>query len=154
MTFKTLFELDWEAELKSWWQNISPVSKKAFLITFLMICFIFTWHTITFIPDNHSLSLLKKGIHLNFQYNDPNGRFAGGVLQQLTGGHIFPIFNDVVCFAFFALSLIYLANYWHIPKTVFIYTVFSLFIALMPYTLPWVYFTRHQTYFIDMFLMI
>lgn len=154
MILKNLLVNDFETVLKSWWSDISPVSKKAFLWTFLTINFIFLWHTLTFIPDNHSLGLLKSGIPLTFQYTTHMGRFAGGILQQLVGGNIFPIFNNVICYGFFSLALIYLANYWSVPKTAVCYTLFSLMIALMPYTLPWVYFIRHQTYFVDIFLMI
>ena len=148
---KKLFQFDLEERLYSFWGSISPVSKKTFLYVFLLVNFIFIWHTLSFIPDDHSLILLRHGITFNFQWWI--GRFAGGWLQQIAGGNIFPIFNNVVCYAGLVLTSIYLANYWYIPKRVLCYVLFSLFVILTPYTLSWVYFLRHQTYFWDLFLI-
>ena len=148
-----IVEIDFENILSSFWENISPVSKKSFLWIFVIVNLVFVWHTITFIPDNHSLGLLKTDIPWDFQYGIGIGRFAGGFLQQLVGGGIFPVINSLLCYAGFAIAMVYLANYWYVPKTVLSYTLFGIFAILTPYTLPWVYFLRHNTYFWNIFLM-
>ena len=147
---KKLLQFDFETALCSCWGNISPFSKRVFLWVFGLFNFVFFWPTISFIPDNHSLGTIKSGMLPNFQFF--SARF-GGLLQQLVGGDIFPIFNNVICYTGLVLTVIYLAHYWRVPKTFLCYTLFCLFIILMPYVLPWVYFIRHQTYFWNLFLI-
>lgn len=149
-----ILTFDIDQAIQNFWSGISPVSKKAFLWTFIIVNIVFLWHTISFLPDNHSLRLLYGLIDWKFQWEERIGRFSGGWLQQIFDGEIFPVVNSIVCYFGFILAMIHLANYWQLPKTVLFYTLFSLFVILMPYTLPWIYFIRHATYFWNIFFII
>ena len=143
---------DWKQFVLDWWHNISPLSKKSFLWIFGIVNLVFLWHTITFFWGNHDWNQIKYGLHLGWSYWD--GRWGAGVIQQITGGDILPVWNNLFCFAGFTLAVIFLAKYWELPKNVFIYTIFGLFIILMPYTNPWLQYVRSETHFWNVFLIV
>ena len=62
--------------------------------------------------------------------------------------------NNLFCFCGFCLAMIALAKYWELPKTTLIYTIFGLFIMLLPYTYPWLQFVRSETHFWNILLIV
>lgn len=128
------------------WRNISVLSKKSFLWIFIITNIVFLFHTVTFFWGNHDWTLIKNGFGIT---NDmlKLGRFTSGALQQLMGGDILPIANNLFCFAGFTLAAIYLAKYWKIPQTPITYIMFGLFVIITPYTLPWLWYTKQTTLF-------
>lgn len=65
-----------------------------------------------------------------------------------------PVINNLFCFAGFTFAAIYLAKYWKIPQTPLCYTVFGLFVILMPYTCSWLWYIKQTTLFWNIFLVI
>ena len=146
------FDMDLEKWIIKAWDSVSPCSKKSFFWMFAIINIVFLWHTVTFFFGNHDWNSIKAGVLIGWSVFD--GRWGAGILQQVTGGDILPVLNNLFCFAGFCLAMIALAKYWNIPKTVFTYTVFGLFIMLMPYTHPWLQFVHSETYFWNILLIV
>ncbi|MBP5352989.1 MAG: glucosyltransferase domain-containing protein [Alphaproteobacteria bacterium] len=147
-----LANADLEDIIAEAWQSITPCSKKAFLWMFAIINIVFLWHTMTFFFGNHDWGQIKKGIEIGWSLFD--GRFGAGLIQQLVGGDILPVMNNLFCFCGFCLAMIALAKYWELPKTTLIYTIFGLFIMLLPYTYPWLQFVRSETHFWNILLIV
>ncbi len=145
-------DIDIEKNMLQAWCAISLCSKKAFFYMFAIINIVFLWHTVTFFFGDHDWWQIKSNINLGWSIFD--GRWGAGLLQQYAGGDILPVLNNLFCFSGFCLAMITLAKYWKIPKTVFTYTTFGLFIMLMPYTYPWLQFVRSETHFWNIFIVI
>lgn len=143
---------DFEKTVSAWWKSIPAYSKKSFIWMFSIINIVFLWHTVTFFFGNHDWEHIKNGIGLFWSGFD--GRWGAGVIQQLVGGDILPVVNNLFCFTGFCLAMIALAKYWRIPKTTMSYCVFGLFIMLLPYTYPWLQFVRSETHFWNIYLII
>lgn len=145
-------DFDLEQIIVSRWQNISPLAKKSFLWIFLITNLVFLFHTVMWLWGDHDWSLIKYGMTT---YNMLwCGRYTGGGIQQLFGGDLLPVINNLFCFAGFTFAAIYLAKYWKIPQTPFCYTVFGLFVILMPYTCSWLWYIKQTTLFWNIFLVI
>ena len=145
-------DFDLEQIIVSRWQNISPLAKKSFLWIFLITNLVFLFHTVMWLWGNHDWSLIKYGMTT---YNMLwCGRYTGGGIQQLFGGDLLPVINNLFCFAGFTFAAIYLAKYWKIPQTPLCYTVFGLFVILMPYTCSWLWYIKQTTLFWNIFLVI
>ena len=146
-------DFDLEQIIVSRWQNISPLAKKSFLWIFLITNLVFLFHTVMWLWGNEDYFTIKQGMSI---YSDMLhlGRFTGGGIQQLFGGDLLPVINNLFCFAGFTFAAIYLAKYWKIPQTPFCYTVFGLFIILMPYTCSWLYYFKQMTLLINIFFVI
>ena len=149
---KDFMNADWKEMLFNWWKNLSPVSKKSFIWIFSIVNLVFLWHTITFFFGNHDWGQIKHGVNIAWSLWD--GRWGAGIIQQITGGDILPVWNNLFCFSGFTLAVIFLAKYWDLPKNTFIYTIFGLFIILMPYTSPWLQYVRSETHFWNVFLIV
>ena len=50
--------------------------------------------------------------------------------------------------------MIYLAKYWKVPQTPLNYTLFGLFIILMPYTLSWLWYIKQTSLYWNIFFVI
>ena len=144
--------VDWKQEIIKSWNKIPSLDKRSFLWIFGMTNLVFLWHTITFFFGNHDWGQIKYGVPVKWSLFD--GRWGAGVIQQLMGGDILPVWNNLFCFAGFTLAVILLAKYWKVPKNVFTYAIFGLFIILMPYTPPWLQFVRSETHFWNIFLIV
>ncbi|MEE6207833.1 MAG: glucosyltransferase domain-containing protein, partial [Alphaproteobacteria bacterium] len=149
---ENIMNFDLEETLKKSWKAISPCSKKSFYWMFAIINIVFLWHTVTFYFGNHDWGQIKNGVYVGWSVFD--GRWAAGILQQIVGGEILPVLNNLFCFSGFCLAMIALAKYWNLPKTTFTYTIFGLFIMLLPYTYPWLQFVRSETHFWNIFIVI
>ena len=143
---------DWKEKICNWWKNISPVDKKSFLWIFVVLNLVFLWHTVSFYWGNHDWEQIKSGVHVFWSLFD--GRWGAGIIQQIFNGDILPVWNNLFCFAGFTFAVILLAKYWELPKNTFIYSIFGLFIVLLPYTLPWLQFVRSETHFWNIFLIV
>lgn len=150
--FKEFMNADWKQLAVEQWGKISSIDKKSFLWIFIIVNMVFIWHTITFFWGNHDWAQIKYGIFVGWSLFD--GRWGAGLIQQLTGGDILPVWNNLFCFTGFTLAVIFLAKYWDLPKNTFIYTIFGTFIILLPYTTPWMTFVRSETHFWNMFLIV
>ncbi len=150
--FYDFMNADWKQMFIDRWNSISPVSKQAFIWIFSIVNLVFLWHTITFFFGNHDWGQIKYGVHFCWSLFD--GRWGAGLIQQVVGGDILPVWNNLFCFAGFTLATIFLAKYWELPKNAFTYTIFGLFIILMPYTPPWLQFVRSETHFWNIFLIV
>ncbi len=144
---------DLEQVIITRWQNISPLSKKSFLWIFLITNLVFLFHTVMWLWGNEDYYAIKQGMSI---YSDMLhlGRFTGGGIQQLFGGDLLPVINNLFCFAGFTFAVIYLAKYWKVPQTTLCYIVFGLFIILMPYTCSWLYYFKQMTLLINIFFVI
>ena len=71
------------------------------------------------------------------------GRPLHFVLQSLFfGGEVLPVLNNLLSFAAMALSGILLAKYWQIPFSRFNYALFATFVAVLPYTMTWLFYAK------------
>lgn len=114
---------------------------KIFFISFAIINLAFLFHTINFMFGDHDWNHIKSSISWN------EGTFEGRplhfVLQSIFfNGQILPVINNIISFMLLTLSGILLAKYWNIPKTILGYSLFSIFIALQPYTLAWLFYAK------------
>jgi len=133
--------LEQEAKFLSWYKKIPQEIKKSVLISFLIINFAFLFHSINFMFGDHDWLFVRGATE--WKEGTFEGRPFHFVLQSiLFNGQILPLLNNV--FSFFALSLsgIILAKYWKIPVSTINYTLFSVFIAVLPYTLVWLYYAK------------
>ena len=119
---------------------------------FAIINIVFFWHTVVFFFGNHDWGHIKNGFGIGWSVFD--GRWGAGLIQQAVGGDILPVLNNLFCFAGFCLAMIALAKYWELPKNTLIYTIFGLFIMLLPYTYPWLQFVSSETYFWNILLIV
>lgn len=150
--FNKYLSIDLEQVIIKKWTQISLLSKKTFFWVFLITNLVFLFHTVTFFIGNHDWPLIKYGMKT---YNMLwCGRFTGGLIQQIFGGDILPIINNLFCFAGFSFAMIYLVKYWKVPQNILMYVLLSLFIILMPFTLPWLYYTKQTTLFWNIFMVI
>ncbi|MBR5598728.1 MAG: glucosyltransferase domain-containing protein [Alphaproteobacteria bacterium] len=130
-----------EQKLIDWYKNIPDTIKKSVLYSFLLINLAFLFHTINFMFGDHDWNYVKQAT--SWKEGAFEGRPLHFVLQRVFfGGQVLPILNNV--FSFFALSLssVMLAKYWKIPASTLNYTLFATFIAVMPYTLVWLFYAK------------
>lgn len=147
-----LQDFDLEGIITQKWQAIRPVSKKSFLWIFLITNIVFLFHSVQYMWGNHDWSLIKWGITVSQDLWA--GRFTSGLVQQFLGGDLLPIANNLFCFAGFTFAMIYLAKYWKVPQTPLNYTLFGLFIILMPYTLSWLWYIKQTSLYWNIFFVI
>ncbi len=147
-----LQDFDLEEIITQKWQAISPITKKSFLWIFLITNIVFLFHTVQYMWGNHDWGLIKWGITVSQDLWA--GRFTSGLVQQFLGGDLLPIANNLFCFAGFTFAMIYLAKYWKVPQTPLNYTLFGLFIILMPYTLSWLWYIKQTSLYWNIFFVI
>ena len=125
---------------------ISSLIKKAntpfffsLIITFILLNIIFLYHGTHFLFGDHDWKYLKSGLHLNAGLFE--GRFTQFVfIKLLSNSQIYPIINNFFGFLGFSLGISLLAKYWQIPNNKRSYIIFSLFLAVTPYILSFMYF--------------
>lgn len=147
-----LQDFDLEEITTKKWQAISPISKKSFLWIFLITNVVFLFHTVQYMWGNHDWWLIKNSMSIYDMLW--LGRFTGGLIQQVFGGDLLPVINNIFCFAGFTFAMIYLAKYWKVPQTPLNYTLFGLFIILMPYTLSWLWYIKQTSLYWNIFFVI
>lgn len=147
-----LSDFDLEEIITKKWQAISPISKKSFLWIFLITNIVFLFHTVQYMWGNHDWGLIKSGISISQDLWA--GRFTSGLVQQFLGGDLLPVINNIFCFTGFTFAMIYLAKYWKVPQTPLNYTLFGLFIILMPYTLSWLWYIKQTSLYWNVFFVI
>lgn len=150
--FTKISNFNLEKFVTDWWKNLDSCAKKSFIWMFSIINIVFLWHTVTFFFGNHDWGHVRHGINLGWSMFD--GRWGAGILQQVVAGEIFPVLNNLFCFSGFCFAMIALAKYWKLPKSTMVYTVFGLFIMLLPYTYPWLQFVRSETHFWNILIII
>jgi len=130
-----------ETKLKDGLKNLNPVYKKSFLIAFALINLAFLFHTVNFMFGDHDWNYIRTP---NYWHEGSfEGRPLHFVMQSLFfGGHVLPILNNLLSFAFLALSGVLLAHYWRVPKKTFRWALFATFTAILPYTLVWLFYAK------------
>lgn len=140
---KNLYQQIYHFNLKSQLlQQIKQADKpfwSAFFSVFIVLNLIFSYHSAHFLFGDHDWFYAQKGIALN------SGLFEGHFSQfflasLLTGGEILPIINNAFGFLGLSLGIALLAHYWQVPHTCTKYILFSLFTAITPYILSFLYF--------------
>ena len=111
------------------------------MLSFLIINFAFLFHSINFMFGDHDWLYVRGATFWK------EGSFEGRPLHfALQGvffnGQILPILNNILSFFALSLSGVMLARYWKIPASTLGYTLFSVFIAVLPYTLVWLYYAK------------
>lgn len=147
-----LQDFDLEGIITQKWQAISPISKKSFLWIFLITNIVFLFHSVQYMWGWDDWILVKNGMRIYDMLWC--GRFTGGLIQQVFGGELLPVINNIFSFAGFTFAMIYLAKYWKVPQTSLSYTLFGLFIILMPYTLSWLWHIKQTSLFWNVFFVI
>lgn len=147
-----LQDFDLEEIITKKWQAISPISKKSFLWIFLITNIVFIFHSVQYMWGWDDWILVKNGMRIYDMLWA--GRFTGGLIQQVFGGELLPVINNIFSFTGFTFAVIYLAKYWKVPQTPLSYTLFGLFIILMPYTLSWLWHIKQTSLFWNVFFVI
>lgn len=133
--------LELEDKVKSFYTKLNPIYKKAFLISFALINLAFLFHTINFMFGDHDWNYVRSANY--WSEGSFEGRPLHFVLQSLLfNGQVVPILNNLVSFAALALSGLLLAHYWRIPLTTFNYVLFATFIAVLPFTMVWLFYAK------------
>lgn len=133
--------LSLEKKVIDWYNSIPLSIKKAFLISFALINLAFLFHTTNFMFGDHDWLYVRGQTY--WKEGTFEGRPLHFVLQSiLFSGQILPLLNNLFSFAALALSSIMLAKYWKIPTTTLNYSLFATFIAVLPYTLVWLYYAK------------
>lgn len=114
---------------------------KSILGAFFLINIAFLFHTVNFMYGDHDWNYVRYANYWN------EGAFEGRplhfVLQSIFfSGQVLPLLNNMVSFSALALSGVLLARYWHITNSTFKNTLFSSFIAVLPYTLVWLFYAK------------
>ena len=130
-----------EKKVFSWIKELNPIYKKAFWISLILINLTFLFHTVNFMFGDHDWNYVRSANY--WSEGSFEGRPLHFVLQSLFfGGHVLPVLNNLLSLMAMVLSGLLLAHYWRIPKTVFNYTVFTVFIAVLPLTLVWLFYAK------------
>lgn len=133
--------LEAEAKVISILKNINPVLKQAFWLSFALVNLTFLFHTVNFMFGDHDWNYVRGANYWS------EGAFEGRplhfVLQSLFfDGHVLPILNNLLSFAVLTISGILLAVYWRIPCTLLNYTLFAIFVSILPYTMVWLFYAK------------
>lgn len=133
--------LEMEDKVKKFYINLNPIYKTAFFISFALINLAFLFHTVNFMFGDHDWNYVRSANYWS------EGAFEGRplhfVLQSLLfSGHVLPILNNLFSFAFLALSGLLLAHYWRVPLTTFNYVLFATFVAVLPFTMVWLFYAK------------
>ena len=135
-------DLDWAEVTSKFYNNIPEIYRKSFWITFGLINVAFLFHTINFMWGGDDWGAVRYATKLKDGLSE--GRFSAYWLQELLfNGKILPVINNLWSFAGLALAGILLAYYWNLPKKTSTYVVISLFFAVTPYTLSWLYYAKN-----------
>jgi hypothetical protein len=132
------FNKDLSLGIKNLWINLSPVYKKSFLITFLVLNIVFALHTTTFMWGDHDWPdiLYKTGDYIFFPWQLSQGRWFQTVLHHFFfDGRLLPIAANLTAFAFFSAASILLCYYWKLQKSTLNYSIAGVLFVLQPYTL-------------------
>lgn len=111
-------------------------------IVWLILIVVFLIYWSSFFLGNHDFRFMRYGVPLDA------GVFEGRFTQflpswLLTGGHILPVFNVLLGFAFFALAAVRLAEWYGLSERYRDVLPFTLLIVLNPYVLTQLYYV-HQ----------
>ena len=111
-------------------------------VVWLILAAVFLTYWSSFFLGNHDFRFMRYGVPLEA------GVFEGRFTQflpswLLTGGHILPVFNVLLGFAFFALAAVRLAEWYGLPERYRDVLPFTLLIVLNPYVLTQLYYV-HQ----------
>lgn len=132
------FKNDWFEQIRFIWNQINPVYKKAFLWIFSILNVMFLFYTMSFMIGNHSWDLMRDGSSLGSQLW--RGGFTLTIPDQLFFGQYLPVVYSCYIFLAMTLSVILLAHYWGILKTIKHYVIFGVFTSTTPYILAWLYY--------------
>ena len=130
-----------EKKIIKWFKGLNPIYKTSFWVSFALINLAFLFHTINFMFGDHDWNYVRTANYWS------EGSFEGRPLHFLLqsiffGGHVLPVLNNLLSFASLALSGLLLANYWRVPKTIFNYTIMAVFVAILPFTMVWLFYAK------------
>lgn len=120
---------------------IPAAYKQTFWLAFAFINLAFLFHTVNFMFGDHDWNYVRAANY--WSEGTFEGRPLHFVLQSLFfSGEVLPVLNNLLSFASMALSGILLAKYWRVPFSKLNYTVFAVFIAIIPYTMVWLFYAK------------
>lgn len=114
---------------------------KLFTVLFLALNLVFLFYQTTFFWGNHDWDWIK-GTDQLLALNTGmfEARFSKFVLNVfLFGGHILPLLNNLIAFAFLSLGAVFTVRYWQI-KSLHTALLTALAFLLAPFILGWLYF--------------
>ena len=133
--------MELEQDVKLWFKNLNPTIKKSFWLSLVLINVAFLFHTVNFMFGDHDWLYVRYANH--WDEGSFEGRPLHFVLQSLFfGGHVLPILNNLFSFVALTISGLLLARYWQIPLSTFKYTLFTVFVAVLPLTLVWLFYAK------------
>ena len=134
---KSFFQTNWLEVLVNFYKSIPSIYKTTFWTVFIALNIVFAYHTVNFIWGNHERSYVREGISWNnFWYE---ARFTETIPYALFGFELLPILLSLFAFAGISMTVLALAIYWKIPKEKWLYIIFGLTMAFIPYNLSWLY---------------
>jgi hypothetical protein len=140
-TFVDFLNADWGAAFINWKKRIDPVYIKSFLIVFAGAAAAYSFILFYFFMGNHDWTRMIAPFTEGYPWV---GRFATQYPQLLlTQGQILPVITNLWFFIGVSLTAILLCIYWRVPKSVFVYSIIGLILALQPYTLALIASNNH-----------
>ncbi len=120
-------------------QKVNTPFFLSFITTFILLNILFLYHGSNFMIGDHDWKYLQHGIPLTDGFFE--GRFSQFIfINLLSLGKILPIINNILSFLGFSLGISLLAKYWQLPNSKTTYILFSLFTAITPFVLLFMYF--------------
>lgn len=133
--------LELEAKVRDWYKKLPSMYKNTFWIAFGIINLAFLFHTVNFMFGDHDWNYVRSANY--WSEGSFEGRPLHFVLQSIFfDGHVVPILNNLLSFMALTISGILLARYWKIPETMLNYTLFTVFVAILPYTMVWLFYAK------------
>jgi len=133
--------LETEAKVRDWFKTLPTMYKNTFWIALGLINLAFLFHTINFMFGDHDWNYVRSANY--WSEGSFEGRPLHFVLQSIFfDGHVLPILNNLLSFMALTVSGMLLARYLKIPATALNYTLFTVFVAILPYTMVWLFYAK------------
>ncbi len=139
MKLNKVLEIDFVDFISQKYREISENDRKIFWSIFLVLNFMFIFHTINYLWGHDDWWAI------NFQTNIDasffNGRFGSYFLKTIFfQGQLLPVINNVFAFLGFTLGAISLLKYWELDNKVKYFVIAGLMFVCSPFTNAWLHF--------------
>ena len=137
--FSRMRNFSLKAHIMRWYTQRDVPFWSAVFYSFVVLNIIFLFHGAQYLFGDHDWTYIKQGVPLSAGLFE--GRFTQFLLINiLSAGEILPLINNILGFSGYTIGLALLAKYWQLPHTKQSYVLFTLFAAITPYLLAFMYF--------------
>ena len=134
MKLNKVLEIDFVDFISQKYREISENDKKIFWSIFLVLNFMFIFHTINYLWGHDDWWAINFQTNVNASFF--NGRFGSYFLKSIFfQGQLLPVINNVFAFLGFTLGAISLLKYWELDNKVKYFVIAGLMFVCSPFTL-------------------